>query len=615
MSFCGFVGRKKGKLALILNAVDPHVGGVLFVGEKGTGKSTLARSFAALLPDGAPFVEVPQNVTEDALVGGVDIEASIRTGTRRLEPGLTSRARGGVLHMDDVNLLSSHLLSLILNSRDRDEAESPGFILLGGMNPDEGSLSPHILDAFGLCCFFERPADRLSRLQVLKRSARNAENVHRYAGVEKRLRGRIAAARCRVPEVVVPGEIFKFVVSASLEVNAVGHRGDLVLLRAARAYAAFRGDSTVLAKHVEKVLDLALVHRALALERLHPSKAQPEEAGESGRSGGETTGPDDVKEGEKEGGSPFGESSENSGEPGEWNDLEPLSRTGTPREETFAPGDVFRVRRISFDADRVERRASGRRTRTRHSGSGGRYIRSLQQPKKKDIAVDATLRAAAPWQKARGRSSILLLQEEDLRFKQRERKMGHLAVFVVDCSGSMGAKRRMIETKGAILSLLIDCYEKRDKVSMIAFRKDRAEIVLPPTNSVELASKRLEQMPVGGKTPLGAGLLKTFELLRKTRLKEPHTRIVVVIVSDGRANHSISDMSVREEIRRCAGILKEERNADFLVIDTEEKTGFMRADLAVELSRLLGAGYFTTENLRAEHLAMMVGAMKRRQFT
>lgn len=620
MSFCGFVGASEAKLALILNAIDPRIGGVLFVGARGTGKSTLARSFAALLPDDVPFMEVPQNATEDALLGGVDIEESVRTGSRHLGSGLLARALGGVLHVDDVNVFSSDLLNLILNERDRiengEEAahdSSSGFILVGGMNPEEGALSPHVLDRFGLCSFFRGAGDKLLGLRVLKRSVGEGERKKRYARLDERLRKRVALAQSALAGTAVPGEIFSFVAGASLDANTVGHRGDLALLRAARAYAAFCGASAVAVKHVEKVLPLAFRHRVISVERTSRPESRMNELPdpELKQNEAERTDGEDSGKGERE--EPSGESSEDSGEGDEREQMPPRSRIATPQEEIFAPGDAFRVRRISFDMDRVERRAAGRRTRTRHSGKGGRYIRSLERPKKKDIAVDATLRAAAPWQKTRGRSSNILVREEDLRFKQRERKMGHLAVFVVDCSGSMGAKKRMVETKSAILSLLVDCYEKRDKVSLIAFRKEGAEIVLPPTNSVELASKRLGEMPVGGRTPLGAGLLKSYELIRRTRVKEPHTRIVVIVVSDGRANHSMTEMSVKEEIRRCAGILREQRNVDFLVIDTEEKKGFMRADMAVELSGFLRAGYFTTDDLRAEQMVAMVGEVKRKQ--
>lgn len=288
----------------------------------------------------------------------------------------------------------------------------------------------------------------------------------------------------------------------------------------------------------------------------------------------------------------------------------PKPRPGGSREEVFPVGTPFHPRRLLFQRDRVERRSSGRRTNTRFAGKGGRYVKSVLYSKENDIAADATLRAAAPWQVKRGRTGNVMVHDEDLRFKQREKKMGHLVIFVVDCSGSMGAKQRMIETKGAVLSLLIDCYHKRDKVAVIAFRKDRAEVVLPPTASVEFASRKLREIPVGGKTPLPAALLSTYSLMKQVRVKDIRTRIIVVIVSDGRANQSIAGDSVRDEVRKFAGVLAESDNTDFIVVDTEEKSGFMRMDLARSLAGELRAEYFTTEDLKAQYLAGLVSSRK-----
>ena len=279
---------------------------------------------------------------------------------------------------------------------------------------------------------------------------------------------------------------------------------------------------------------------------------------------------------------------------------------GGGKEEVFEVGETFRVRRFFLRKDRKERINLGRRTKTRFSGKGGRYVRSVVRKKEKDIALDATLRAAAPWQLLRGGKESIIIREEDLRFKERERKLKHLVIFVMDGSGSMGAKRRMGATKGAIQSLLLDCYHKRDKVSLIVFRKDRAEVVLPPTSSVELASKMLKELPVGGRTPLGAGLLAAYNLIKQVKLKQPTTRFLVVLVSDGRANQRISDLGIWEEIERCSMLLREVREADYLVVDVEEKDSFLRTDLAIKVASLLGARYFTLPDLKAEGLVEVV---------
>jgi magnesium chelatase subunit D len=269
-------------------------------------------------------------------------------------------------------------------------------------------------------------------------------------------------------------------------------------------------------------------------------------------------------------------------------------------------GAPFKVRRFSFRKDRRKRHATGRRTKTRVKGRGGRYVKSLLHSSDRDIALDATLRACAPYQKARGREEQMIIEQDDIRFRQRERKMGHLAIFVVDGSGSMGAQRRMVETKGAIQSLLMDCYQKRDRVAMIVFRKDRAELVLPPTASVEMAAKRLAVLPVGGKTPLAAGLMETWRLVRQVSLRAPDTRFLVVLITDGRANQAISEQPPQQEISGLVRLLNEEERCDYIVIDTENKGNFLRADLALALARQLDADYYTTDALKAEYLSELV---------
>jgi magnesium chelatase subunit D len=275
------------------------------------------------------------------------------------------------------------------------------------------------------------------------------------------------------------------------------------------------------------------------------------------------------------------------------------------KEEVFEIGTPFKIKRMFFKKDRIYRTASGRRTKTRVKDRRGRYVKSVLKVSN-DIAIDATLRASAPYQKMRGRKDRLLIQEGDLRFKQRERKMGHLVIFVVDGSGSMAAQRRMIETKGAILSLLRDCYQKRDRVSMIVFRREKAETVLPPTRSVEFTLKKLKDMPVGGKTPLTAGLLEAYKLIRRVGMKSPETRFLLALITDGRANQTMTDAPVRDEIKRMVDFLNALPLTDFIVIDTENKKGFIKTDLALQIASQLGADYYTIENIRSEFLTELV---------
>jgi len=609
MSFCRLVGHKDAKLALILNLIDPGIGGVLLVGDKGTGKSTLARSVTQLIFEWIPYVEVPLNATEDALMGGINLEEAVKSGQRIFQQGLIERSQGGVVYIDDINLLNVDMLNLILNNhefggaailrKDTEDRAGRGFSLVATMNPEEGPISSKLIDHFGLCALFATSADTEEKIRVLRRSGQTGSAGKRFARYDMKLKRGISRSRDLLKKVVMPAEISALVVEACLESGIEGHRGDIALERAARAYAAFCGSPIVMKKHVERVLPLALVHRR---REAGPPREEHEEQELPDREESSQQDPTDQNPNDL----PDTVSGHDAGESA----TRPKQGAGHSQEEVFPVGKPFDVRRLLFQRDRIGRRSSGRRTNTRFTGKGGRYVKSVLHSKVRDVAVDATLRAAAPWQIVRGRDLNVIVHDEDLRFKQREKKMGHLVIFVVDCSGSMGAKKRMIETKGAILSLLMDCYHKRDKVSLIAFRKDRAEIVLPPTTSVTLASNKLREIPVGGKTPLPAALFTTYNLIRQARIKDPQIRFIVTIVSDGRANQGISDAPVREEVSNSAAMLRDLPNTDFIVVDTEDKSNFIRMDLARNLAEELCADYFTTDDLKAEYLAGLISSRK-----
>jgi magnesium chelatase subunit D len=609
MSFCRLAGHKNAKLALILNLIDPGIGGALLLGDKGTGKSTLARSLTQLLPEGMPYVETPLNATEDALLGGINLEEAVKTGRHVFQQGLIERSQGGVLYIDDINLLNLDMLNLILNNHEFGIAgmhrkatggqAGKGFSLIASMNPEEGPISPKLIDHFGLCALFETPPGKEEKIRVLHRCCQNSTAAARYIRYDMKLKNRISLARKLLKQVDMPARISTYAVEWCLEAGIEGHRGDIALERAARAYAAFCGSPVVTKRHVERVLPLALVHRRREAGVRQEEQQRQELPDRESNSPQEQTDSRNDETPDSNSGNGAGESA-----------VRPQSNAGHSREEVFPIGKPFEVRRLLFQRDRIGRRSSGRRTNTIFTGKGGRYVKSILHSKTGDVAVDATLRAAAPWQIVRGRTLNVIIRDEDLRFKQREKKMGHLVIFVVDCSGSMGARQRMIETKGAILSLLMDCYHKRDKVSLIAFRKDRAEVVLPPTSSVHLASGKLKEIPVGGKTPLPAALLAAYNLIRQVRIKDPQVRFIVAIVSDGRANQGLSGIPVAEEVSRSAGILRDLANTDFIVVDTEDKSSLIQMDLALDLAKELNADYFTTDNLKAEHLAGLVSGRK-----
>ncbi|WP_232294271.1 vWA domain-containing protein [Syntrophaceticus schinkii] len=278
---------------------------------------------------------------------------------------------------------------------------------------------------------------------------------------------------------------------------------------------------------------------------------------------------------------------------------------GTP-EIVFAVGEPFPVRRISYKVKGILRRGSGRRSRGQTATKSGRYVRSTMRWERQDLAFDATLRAAAPYQKRRQRDGVAVVIElGDLREKVREKRVGNFLLFVVDASGSMGAQQRMVEAKGAVLSLLLDAYQKRDRVGMVAFRGEQAEVILPPTNSVERAQKLLEELPTGGRTPLSAGLIKSYEVAKAHLFKDPDIRPLLIIISDGKANVSLGEERPLAEATRAAEIIKDEERIKSLVVDVEN-SGFLSFGLAQQLAEVMDAEYYKLDDLKADRLVEAV---------
>ncbi len=607
MEFSEFVGHESAKLGLILNAIEPRCGGILFIGEKGSGKTTLIRLFKRLIPNGMPFVKLPLNVTEDALLGGIDIEKTLKAGQRVFQPGILSRANGGVIWIDDINLLSQDIVSLILEVQSRKEViieregvavrEPADFIIVATMTLEEGSISYHLLDRFGMCVLWGKMADKARRREIIKLSLKDNEKEN---GSDAKLVEKIEKAKALISKMIVPDQVLDYIVELCSKNFVPGHRGDIYLTYASKAYSAYEGREVVTKEDVDAVAELVLAHRKRFFEPPEENHNQPQ--------------PEDPPKEQSDNSNPSAQEL-----PPQEQESKELEKDGnnqgnqpkeTPLEEKiFGIGNVFKVRRFLLRKDRLIRSASGRRTKSKTRDRSGRYVKSIMK-ENGDIAIDATLRASAPYQMLRDRKDVLVIHEEDLRYKQRERRIGHLVIFVVDGSGSMGVQRRMIETKGAIQSLLMDCYQKRDRVSMILFRRDSAEVILPPTSSHEMASRLLAEIPVGGRTPLSAGLLATYKLIKNVSLRNPLTRFLVVLITDGRANQSISEKPVIEEIRELSSLLGKMSNTDFVVVDTEDKSKFIRTDLAYEIALMLGGDYYTLNELKAEYLTKIVSAKK-----
>jgi magnesium chelatase subunit D len=660
LPFSAIVGQEQMKRALMLNAVDPAIGGVLIRGDRGTAKSSAVRALARLLPDygaveGCAYrcdpvipsqycdecrrrakigplpvrrlpmriIDLPINASEDRLVGSIDIEAAVRAGTRRFQPGVLAEANRNLLYVDEVNLLDDHLVDVLLDAaamgvnvveREGMSVVHPShFILVGTMNPEEGELRPQLLDRFGLCVEVVTPTDIDQRLRVMELERdflQSPQSVHKSsAGREAELRALLQAATHRLPTVLLPDAIRTLIARLCLDDSVAGHRADLVVARTARAICALRGAPAVELPDVLEALELALAHRrrepvidkqaqvqelaSRAAEQLAQIQATtPTETSQAVRA--EVT--------QQEGGS-GGESNEG------WTMAE--SRE-SPNESVDAESDAviqlrtFAVKKLDLPRERQARRAAGKRTSTKSKTKRGRYVRSAQAEKVTDVAFDATVRAAAPHQLSRRQAAPnainrLQLESQDLRQKVRERKTGNLIVFVVDASASMDAEQRMLATKGAILSLLRHAYVRRDKVALVAFSGRNARVVLRPTSSVDLAERRLERLGIGGTTPLTHGLMTGLKLIKTERLRDPQVYPLLVLISDGRGNISLFGEEPLLEAQRMAGQIKQE-GVRAMVIDSTRDFGSQPGYPRNRVTSLYGAYAFNVCGDLAERL-------------
>jgi magnesium chelatase subunit D len=628
--FSAIVAMDDMRLALVLNAISPAIGGVLVRGEKGTAKSTAVRALTAVLPDtlviegcrfscspAAPdpqcpdgphpadaarqqrptrLVELPVGATEDRLTGSLDVGRALTEGVTSFQPGLLAAAHRGVLYVDEVNLLHDHLVDLLLDAaalgtsyveRDgvsvRHEAR---FLLVGTMNPEEGELRPQLLDRFGLTVEAVAPRDPATRAEVVRRrmafDADPAAFAARFASQESFVAASIAAARARLAAVVIDDVALQLIASVCASFGVDGLRADIVIARAAAAHAAWRGAEAVTRDDIRAAARLALPHR----RRRNPFDApgldekQLDEALDEADEG-----PDDDPDPPPPGPKHEHEHQENSGQ--------------ASRESVPPIGATFRARRLEVPGK--GHGTDGQRSRA--YTDGGRTVgarRPTAAPR--DVHLNATLAASAPHQVRRGRTGPgLILERDDLRERRREGRESNLVLFVVDASGSMAARRRMEAVKGAVLSLLLDAYQRRDKVGLVCFRGSGAQLLLPPTSSVDAAASRLEHMPTGGQTPLAAGLAEAHATLCRERLRDPQRRPLLVVVTDGRHTTGAHPEAAALRLRRD-GIAS-------VVIDCE--AGPVRLGLSGALAEALGAEYLNLGDLSVDALAGSVRAYRK----
>ena len=637
--FTAVVGQEQAKRALLLALVNPRTGGLLISGNRGTAKSVLVRAAAPFTPTGS-LVELPLGATDDMVFGSLDVDAALRDGERRLRHGLLHRAAHTLIYMDEVNLLREEVLKSVLESAsagmfslERDSLsaiEEISCIPVGTMDPAEGVLSPVLLDSFGMFAAMDDVEETEQRAEIARRvlAFERAPKAfcRAYALQEAELQQKAARAREMLPAVEVSRAILHLAAQYAARALCVGNRAEIYLVEAARALAALAGRIYVMPQDIEEAALFVLAHRMSRKkeqreessrrqkepqEQLQEQQAEPQkESEDEADDAPQEEHPDDNLTRDAMG----GESKEQEADTGEaqeeaaQTDEERTSPAdgdsgGEDRDETHSIETVMARLSLLRKAVCGRKGNSGRRAIVQLDVPTGRPWRtSLPRTGRRiDLAFAATLRAAAPYQRQRHGEQAVVIRAEDLRVWIRARRASANILFLVDASGSMGAKERMKMVKGAVLALLREAYQKRDRVGLIAFRRTSAETLLPMTRSVELAEKELRSLPTGGKTPLAEGLAAALKMMDELSRKEG-AETVLVLVTDGRTNVSAAGKAKEEALRAAEEIAR--RDAHCIVLDTEKN--FPKVGLAPEIAHRMNAGYATLERLCAEGVLEVV---------
>ena len=611
IAFTDIVGLDLAKQALMLLAVDPSLGGVVIPSAVGSGKSTLARAFADILPVDTPFIELPLNVTEDRLIGGVDLEATLAAGVRIVQHGVLSKAHKGVLYVDSLSLLDSSAVSHIMDAMSRgavivereglSEVHPADFMLVGTYDPTDGEVRMGLLDRIGIIVPFATQNDYRARKKIVsivmgKRDSEDTEDELRM------LRGLIQAAKDQLPHVSMTNDQIKGLIQTAMSLGVEGNRVDIFAIRTAIASAALAQRTEVDDEDLKLAVKLVLVPRATRMpeREANDDEMQPPD---------EPPPPDEEVEAEDENAPPDNPDADAEEEQEETPDtIEELMMDAI---ETDLPDNILNISLASKKKAKSGSRGEALNNRR------GRFVRAQEgEMKSGKVALIPTLISAAPWQASRRKENekkgkkagALIINKEDVKIKRFRDKSGTLFIFMVDASGSM-ALNRMRQAKGAVASLLQNAYVHRDQVALISFRGKQAQVLLPPSQSVDRAKRELDVLPTGGGTPLASALFTGWETAKQARTKGI-TQIMFVMITDGRGNIPLqaaydptAEKAPKEQLEKEIESLALSIQADgvaSIVIDTQ--MNYLSRGEAPRLAQKLGGRYFYLPNAKAEQI-------------